>query len=465
MPSLLIAAAVLAYSAIRSGKWGAIDASVAGILVVCAASLQWSKRPSAFSVPRAPGWIRWPLCALAGYAAFQLVPLPVRILGVISPGREGMVRAANVVLSRPVSFASLSLAPSAGLQAVIVIVTCIVVVFLIRELAWDHGAWKLIAPVIAVAAAEALLSLVQSYFLGPGEARGSWANRNHFANYQAMCLPFPVALAVSRWQKGAPGRTGARWILLVWLASCVAVVLLIAITQSLSRMGFTVALLSLLVFAALLVSGKSSQWRSSIHSRILAAASGLLIVALAAVVIAPPELVLRFGKVEFSDGISTEDRLLLWNESLALISAYPAFGTGLGGYESAFLKYKVTFPLVRDAYAHNDYLQYLIELGAAGFSIAVISAAAILFESIKLFRRSRGEERAIGAACCGAFAAILLHSTVDFSLYNPANALLLAWIVGVACSLGLRHIAAEVIMTGRGHARLLHQEYAAARRS
>ena len=120
---------------------------------------------------------------------------------------------------------------------------------------------------------------------------------------------------------------------------------------------------------------------------------------------------------------------------------------------------------MRDAYAHNDYLQYLIELGAVGFSVAAISAAAILFESIKLFRRCRGEERVIGAACCGAFAAILLHSTVDFSLYNPANALLLAWIVGVACSLGLRHIATEVIMTGRSHARLLHQEHAAARRS
>jgi O-antigen ligase len=461
MTSLLLAAAALGYSAVRSGNWGAIDASVAGLLVLCAASMQWARRQTAFSVPRAPGWMRWPLFALAMYVAFQLVPLPVRILGIMSPDRAAVVHAANVALPRPVSFASLSLAPSAGLPAVVVIVTCIVIVFLIRELAWEHGPAKLIAPVITVAAAEALFSLVQCYFLGPGEARGSWANRNHFANYQAMCLPFPVAVAISRWRQGAQGKAGTRWIVLIWLAFCVAVVLVIAITQSLSRMGFTVALLSLSVFTALSVAGKTSQWRSSIQSRVLAVASSLMIVTLAAVVIAPPELVLRFGKVEFSDGIRTEDRLLLWKESRALISAYPAFGTGLGGYESAFLKYKVTFPLVRDAYAHNDYLQYLIELGAVGFSIAMISAAAILFESLRLFRRGRGQDRVIGAACCGAFAAILLHSTVDFSLYNPANALLLAWIVGVACSLGLRHVAAEVIMPGRSHARQLHQEHAA----
>ena len=36
---------------------------------------------------------------------------------------------------------------------------------------------------------------------------------------------------------------------------------------------------------------------------------------------------------------------------------------------------------------------------------------------------------------CGAFAAIGAHSFVDFNLYTPANAMLLAWISGIAASL------------------------------
>jgi O-antigen ligase len=153
---------------------------------------------------------------------------------------------------------------------------------------------------------------------------------------------------------------------------------------------------------------------------------------------------LRFGKVDFSDGIRTQDRLLLWDESRALIWAYPLFGTGLGGYESGFLKYKVTFPLVRDAFAHNDYLQYLIELGAVGFALAATAAIAILSRTVKLFIRIRGEERILSAACCGGFAAILLHSTVDFNLFVPANELLLAWFAGLACSLGFRDPAGVI---------------------
>ena len=39
--------------------------------------------------------------------------------------------------------------------------------------------------------------------------------------------------------------------------------------------------------------------------------------------------------------------------------------------------------------------------------------------------------RYFAVACAGALAAILVHSLADFNLYIPANAMLLAWIVGM----------------------------------
>jgi O-antigen ligase len=86
-------------------------------------------------------------------------------------------------------------------------------------------------------------------------------------------------------------------------------------------------------------------------------------------------------------------------------------------------------------YAHNDYLQVMAELGLLGF----IAGLALLLRVLWTVLRAALEERALDVryraiACAGAFTAILLHSFVDFNLYMPANAMLLAWIAGIQAS-------------------------------
>ncbi len=46
--------------------------------------------------------------------------------------------------------------------------------------------------------------------------------------------------------------------------------------------------------------------------------------------------------------------------------------------------------------------------------------------------RARGPDRWLAIACMGSLAAIGLHSFVDFNLYIPANAMVLAWVAAVA---------------------------------
>jgi hypothetical protein len=55
---------------------------------------------------------------------------------------------------------------------------------------------------------------------------------------------------------------------------------------------------------------------------------------------------------------------------------------------------------------------------------------------ITITRASRNWELAVGLL--GALFAIGVHSLTDFNLYIPANALTLAWLSGMADSLGLR---------------------------
>jgi len=153
-------------------------------------------------------------------------------------------------------------------------------------------------------------------------------------------------------------------------------------------------------------------------------------VILAFAFLAPPQLVLRFAE------ISPEGRLDVAKDTLGLIAAYPIFGTGLGGYESAFEKFKTTGFVLAQDYAHNDYLQFFAELGLIGFLIGSAFLALILVKSVRVgLRNPDPDTRWMGLACTGALVAILIHSFADFNLYVPVNATLLAWICGLAAGL------------------------------
>jgi putative inorganic carbon (HCO3(-)) transporter len=126
-------------------------------------------------------------------------------------------------------------------------------------------------------------------------------------------------------------------------------------------------------------------------------------------------------------------------EAIPLIRAYPLFGCGLGGYETAFSRFKISGVLVTDDFVHNDYLQLLAELGLLGFVIG----AALAFSVVRMASRSAvntsdPEARYFAVACAGALSTIALHSLADFNLYIPANAMLLAWIAGMAVAIELR---------------------------
>ena len=153
---------------------------------------------------------------------------------------------------------------------------------------------------------------------------------------------------------------------------------------------------------------------------------------LAGFVFLPPDkLIARFAQLVSTDPTG-EGRAQLWAETIPLIKAYPVFGCGLGGYETAFMRFKVSEPLVTDDFAHNDYLQLLAELGLVGFAIGAALAFSAVRTAVRKAVGSRDPEaRYFAVACAGALAAILVHSLADFNLYIPANAMLLAWIAGM----------------------------------
>ena len=86
-------------------------------------------------------------------------------------------------------------------------------------------------------------------------------------------------------------------------------------------------------------------------------------------------------------------------------------------------------PLLTDDQAHDDYLQLLADLGIVGAAILAALAGATVRAAFRgPFVASDPTGWSLSLACAGSLAAILLHSTADFNLYIPANALVVAWV-------------------------------------
>ncbi len=385
------------------------------------------------------------MTALLASMALQMVPLPPVLIAWLSPERWSALSAARAFTGQRVgAWGALSTAPGATLEGLLDFVPAMAAFLVARKLCdrWWRRAWVLVIPVLAVAWLESMVGLLQFYMLqtGDGEARvsGTYVNPNHFAGLLEMSFPLAVLWAVSVWRKrltrdaSSTGPALATVGLLV-VGSC----LLMGIVFSSSRMGFISTVgASILTTFTLLVSrtgrrpGVGHDWRWLTSVALL----GCLLVFL------PTRgLIDRLAKLTTTEGLSVENRSEIWRDSLHMIAAYKWTGSGLGAYEYGLYRFKVTLPMDRVNFAHNDYLQITAELGFVGAALAAALALWILWRLVSVvlwMRSSRNWELAVGLL--GALLAIALHSLVDFNLYIPANALALAWLSGIADSPGLR---------------------------
>ena len=427
---------VLGYTAFQWGGVRRTDQYVFLLalgLLAMACSLARLHRPPAPLPGRA---VRWAAALLPAYVLLQVVPLPLAVLRVASPVRAQAVQALDPVGVNS-SFAPLSVSPAETFRHFLLLSGYVVVFLLVRELAarFQERSWLLIWPIVTLAALEAGLGIWQN-FGRTGEAAqwGTYVNHNHYAGFLEMALPFAVIYPVALLRRA---RRRGNLPMATSLAACgvwgLAGLMLAGIANSLSRMGFIATLGSLLVMGALAFGNRPLGWLRSSRKRRWGAAGMLALALLAGFAFLPSErLILRFAELTSSDPTGG-GRAKLWAATIPLIRAYPVFGCGLGGYETAFLKFKTFDPLIRDDFAHNDYLQLLAELGLAGFAILAAAACSVVRSTSRQAVVSPDPEaRYLALACAGALAAILLHSLADFNLYIPANAMLLAWIAGLS---------------------------------
>jgi O-antigen ligase len=125
-------------------------------------------------------------------------------------------------------------------------------------------------------------------------------------------------------------------------------------------------------------------------------------------------------------------RAAIWKQASGIIRDYPAVGTGLGTFAVAYRRYQTSSLDLLIDHAHNDYVEVTTDTGILGAALLFIPIMGLLIKMILAYAGARSAyRRSVLLACIGGATALLVHTTMDFNLQIPANALLFAVVLGI----------------------------------
>ena len=368
----------------------------------------------------------------------QLCPLPVGWVG----------RAAEPLGGH---YSSLTIESYSTRSELLILLTCLIGFFLAQIIAQDRKRMRRLAQCfVALGVFEAVYGLVQ-YLAGwqriflyikkydLEEATGTYINRNHYAGFLEMALPFSLALAWYEFRKLRRGHNESATSLRDLIVSqsglpklilyvFIAVLLFSALLFSRSRMGILAASASILViFFLISVAGRH------VKTVLILSTAFAILAGSAAIWIGPGPIAERFEDVSQEYSQYDRSRLSIWQGTGRLIEEHPFLGTGLGTFPIAYTKVQSTFLGEFVNHAHNDYLEIASDLGLPA-ALALFASLIYLFVGAArgFLSAEKGFDRAIALACVGSMLAIFLHSLTDFNLHIPANALLFSSILGLS---------------------------------
>ncbi len=266
-----------------------------------------------------------------------------------------------------------------------------------------------------------------------GDVTGTFVNRNSFATYVnlglVICLGMLAEPFLAARDSGDLKRIAAEAVTkvldersLLLLGLCV---LAMAALQSHSRggllsAGLTVVVLVLVLF---LVTRPRLPVVLAVVAATLLAGWGLLA--------ASGGITLeRLDQVDANYDVEAAGRLTFWQVSLDMVAERPWQGHGYGNFEAAFAQHRDERFDERVDFAHNTYIEHLVELGVPATLLLYLGPVLLFGYCVRgVFARRRDQVFALVAV--GATVLVGLHGLVDFSLQIPAVAVTYAAVLGI----------------------------------
>ncbi len=387
------------------------------------------------------------------YEAAYLVPLPADWLAILSP-EAAKIHALTEGLPGGADWKTLSLDPHAAMVSWLKSLLYVLSFFLTlavtgtreraRQLAYALVFMGFAISIVAVLAHLTGRTIAWFGFTGwhATRALGTFANADHLAGWLEMLLSLGVGLLIAdlRDRRASSWKEFLRH-LIEWIFSrkmrlrLVLCVLVIALVATRSRMGNSAFFASLFVTGVIGIALSRHATRGTVVLLVSLIAIDTFIVGSwfgvqkLAQRLEQTTVVRQQGKTEES----LQERADAPLYALALIKDYPLFGTGPGSWLTAYPRYRGADVVNFYDEAHNDYIQFTAENGVIGMTLLAAIVLCSLAVAIKAqYQRRDPLMRGLSFAAIMGIIAILIHSSVDFNLQIPSNAMLFMVMLAMA---------------------------------
>lgn len=419
----------------------------------------WAASKDQVPFYRVPGLL--PLALILLFMLFQILPLPIGLVRIISPGAYDMY-ARTLGVSGPLGFIPLSADVKSALHEFFRFAAYGVFYILTIQLLSDGKRVKQTVMTLAwLGAAVSAYALMERFFsngkiywlfsIPEGNNHvGPYVYKNHYAGFTEMV--FPIVFAAFHYYRPRFRYSTLRESLVEVLTHPNANIhillgfsaLLMATSQfvSLSRGGIICLSVGMIFFITMnyvmVTSRKSGDRKSSVL---------LLFVCLVVLSVSWFGWAMVFERFEDSvaQGITRlNGRQHFWQDSLEIIKDFPLIGSGFGSFGTVYPGYR-TFPgnLVVD-HAHSDMVELATTGGLTGFALVSWFILSIVRSSLAWLVKRKDSYfvfMSIGALSGGI--AILLHSATDFNYFSNANGLYMLFIAGFIVSAAHTRVRAK----------------------
>lgn len=383
------------------------------------------------------------------FLGFQIIPLPIFVLKVISP--RTVFALSSLKDSLP-SFHSISLVP---FDTLIFSFKFLVFCFFFLSLIYIRFQKK---DILSIFNAILLSSVIQVFFgllkyaMGNKDfflffytleekniyvhrLKGTLANPDHFAFFLLIILPIGLSLFFRKIKFLEDNLSIKDKIILTLNADrglfyyFIALILIgLGIILTGSRSAIITMLLIFLIFAQFSVYLRGSKAMRKKLKFIFFAISAL------AIFIGIQHTVKRF----VDTGFESSGRLLRWPNTISMVSDFPVFGTGFGTYRFSYYLYDTDEGGKWSTHAHNEYLENFSEGGVVGFILFLIPILLIVYSIVKMLgKRRHPDVKMLGIGIMTSFFAAAFHSFFDFSLRIPSNIFILVLIAGLGVQIAM----------------------------
>lgn len=428
----------------RAWAWSLLEVAACGLLALWLGCYALGK--VTFTEPfRRAKWFFALLGLWLLYQVFFILPLPRDWIAFLSP-KAAAIHGLVDAWSAPSAWKTLSVDPHAStvswFRSMLYVVAFALTLLVIgtrhraRQFAYAMVVWALVMSIYGL-----MMHLTEISHVWFGTAMGhasralaTFPNPNHFAGFLEMTLSIGIGLLIAGLRDNS-SQTWKQFLkhLLEWIFSpkmrlrLVLCVIVIALVATHSRMGNTAFFASLMITGVIGLALSRHATRSTVVLLVSLIVIDLFIVGS------------WFGLEKLADRIEQTTLMQQSNETtesvetraeparygISLISDYPVFGAGPGSWYVVFPRYRGGDLANFFDYAHNDYIQFVAESGVIGtLLLTVIVSWSLVVAMVAQYQRRDPLMRGLAFASMMGITAILIHSSVDFNLQIPANAML-----------------------------------------